>query len=129
GPRIPPMPPIVDIAGVAFAYGSRGGQGGQGPLRVLDGIDLTVERGTTLGLIGPNGGGKTTLIRLLLGLLEPTDGTIRVDGLPPFEAVKRGDTIGYLPQNPTPPDGRFPVSARQIARLGLAGKTGMLRSH
>src|SRR4051794_748690 len=124
GPRIPPMPPIVDISGVDFAYGSRG----QRPLRVLEGIDLTVERGTTLGLIGPNGGGKTTLIRLLLGLLEPTRGTIRVDGLPPAKAVRRGDVLGYLPQNPRT-TANFPLSVRQVVRLGLAGKTGMLRAY
>ena len=91
------MPPIVDISRLDFAYGARGAT------RVLDGIDLAVEPGTTLGLIGPNGGGKTTLIRLLLGLLQPTGGSIRIDGLPPAKAVRRGDVIGYLPQNPRTP--------------------------
>jgi zinc transport system ATP-binding protein len=122
------MAPIVDISRVDFAYGPRGTRGGQRPSRVLEGIDLTVDRGTTLGLIGPNGGGKTTLIRLLLGLLEPTAGTIRVDGLPPAKAVRRGDVIGYLPQNPRTTS-NFPLSVRQAVRLGLAGKTGMLRAY
>src|SRR3954465_6372383 len=122
------MAPIVDISRVDFAYGPRGGRGGQRTLRVLEGIDLTVDRGTTVGLIGPNGGGKTTLIRLLLGLLEPTRGTIAIDGLPPRKAVRRGDVIGYLPQNPTAP-GNFPLSVRQVVRLGLVGKTGMFREY
>ena len=82
-----------------------------------------MEPGSTLGLIGPNGGGKTTLVRLLLGLLEPTRGSIRVDGLPPAGAVRRGDVIGYLPQNPKPSD-RFPLSVRQVVRLGLVGQGG-----
>jgi zinc transport system ATP-binding protein len=93
---------------------------------VLQDINLIVERGTTLGLIGPNGGGKTTLIRLLLGLLKPTQGTVAVGGLAPAQSVRRGDVIGYLPQNPAAP-ANLPLTAREVVRLGLAGKTGMLR--
>jgi zinc transport system ATP-binding protein len=111
--------PIVDIAHLDFAYGQQ---------LALKHIDLRIERGSTLGVIGPNGAGKSTLIKLLLGLLEPTRGSIRVDGLVPKQAVSRGDVIGYLPQNPSSP-GNFPISVRQLVRLGLAGKTGMLRSH
>jgi zinc transport system ATP-binding protein len=110
---------IIDIAALDFAYRDA---------LVLKNVTLRVEPGTTLGLIGPNGGGKTTLIRLLLGLIEPTSGTIRVDGMPPRDAVRRGNVVGYLPQNPMLADSRFPISARQVARLGLVGKAGMLRS-
>jgi zinc transport system ATP-binding protein len=113
-------PPIIDIRGLDFAYREA---------LVLKDVSLRVEPGTTLGLIGPNGGGKTTLIRLLLGLLEPTGGEIRIAGLAPDDAVAQGDVIGYLPQNPAAPDSRFPISVRQVARLGLVGKTGMLRGY
>src|SRR3954471_337376 len=112
---------IVDIAHLDFGYPESAGL-------VLRHIDLLVERGSTLGLIGPNGGGKTTLIKLLLGLLRPTRGEIRVDGLKPTQAVARGDVIGYLPQNPRLA-ANFPISVRQTARLGLAGKTGVFRSY
>jgi zinc transport system ATP-binding protein len=112
--------PIIDISEVDFAYRDA---------LVLKNVTLRCEAGATLGLIGPNGGGKTTLIRLLLGLIEPTSGTIRVDGLSPRDAVRRGNIVGYLLQNPTLPDSRFPISARQVARLGLVGKTGMLQSY
>lgn len=95
---------------------------------VLENICLSIGRGKTLGLIGPNGGGKTTLIRLLLGLVRPSRGEIRVGGLPPTQAVRRGDVIGYLPQNPQAP-GSLPLTARQVVRLGLAGKTGLLQRH
>jgi zinc transport system ATP-binding protein len=111
------MPHLVDIADLDFAYGSQS---------VLKGVDLRIEEGTTMGLIGPNGGGKTTLIRLLLGILQPTGGSIRVAGLTPQQAIRRGDLIGYLPQSPRLPE-RFPISVRQIVRLGLAGKSGLLR--
>jgi zinc transport system ATP-binding protein len=113
------MDALVDISGLDFSYGKQ---------PVLAGIDLRVQAGTTLGLIGPNGGGKTTLIRLLLGALEPTAGSIRIAGLPPAKAIARGDVVGYLPQNP-PYTSRLPLSVRQVVRLGLAGKTGVLRSY
>ena len=113
------MTALVDLEQLDFGYARQ---------PVLAGINLRVDPGTTLGLIGPNGGGKTTLIRLLLGLLEPTAGRVRVAGLPPAKAIARGDVIGYLPQNP-PQSSRLPLSVRQVVRLGLAGKTGILRSY
>ena len=62
---------IVDIAHLDFAFANQ---------IALRDINLQIDRGSTIGLIGPNGGGKTTLIKLLLGLLQPTRGTIRIDG-------------------------------------------------
>lgn len=109
---------MIDISGVDFAYRRQ---------PVLQSIDLRIDPGSTVGVVGPNGGGKTTLIKLILGLLEPTRGMIRVDGLRPRDAVRRGDVIGYLPQQiPTPQ--RFPLNVRQLVTLGLAGKLGPLRS-
>jgi zinc transport system ATP-binding protein len=108
--------PIIEISNIDFAYGQR---------LVLKHISLSVARGTTVGVIGPNGGGKTTLIKLLLGLLKPTRGTIAVAGLPPMAAVRRGDVLGYLPQSPRTPAG-FPLNVRQFVQLGLVGKIGIL---
>ena len=113
------MEPIIDISHLDFAYGEQ---------LALKQIDLRVEARTTLGLIGPNGAGKSTLIKLLLGLLNPTRGTIRIDGLPPKAAIARGSVVGYLPQNPQLAT-NVPLSVRQAVRLGLVGKTGMLRSY
>jgi zinc transport system ATP-binding protein len=113
------MAAIVNISHLDFAYRDQ---------LVLKHVDLAIERGSTLGLIGPNGGGKTTLVQLMLGLLRPTRGAITIDGMSPRDAVRRGDVVGYLPQRPGVPD-QFPLSVRQLARLGLVGKTGMLRAY
>jgi zinc transport system ATP-binding protein len=112
------MPDIIDISHLDFAYGDQ---------LVLKHIDLQIATGSTVGLIGPNGGGKTTLVKLLIGLLKPTRGSITIDGLTPAQAVRRGDVIGYLPQNPGRLE-KFPLNVRQVVRLGLSGKTGMLRA-
>jgi zinc transport system ATP-binding protein len=113
------MPPVIEITDVDFAYANQ---------PVLCGVSLAVEAGTTVGVIGPNGGGKTTLLKLLLGLLRPDRGAVRVAGLPPRAAVRRGDVVGYLPQQ-QPQATALPLSVRQLVRSGLAGKTGLLRPH
>ncbi len=109
--------PLLTISHLDFAYRDR---------LVLKQVDLEVESGSTLGLIGPNGGGKTTLLRLLLALHEPTRGSILIDGLTPHQAIARGDVIGYLPQRPAIPQ-QFPLNVRQVVQMGLVGKTGMLK--
>lgn len=83
------MSPVIEARGLVKRYGR---------LPAVDGIDLTVEKGEVYGLLGPNGSGKTTTILLLLGLTEPTAGSIRILGLDPLRqplAVKR--RVGYLP--------------------------------
>jgi zinc transport system ATP-binding protein len=64
---------------------------------VLSNINMEVEEGWIAGIIGPNGGGKTTLLRAILGILKPSAGAVRVFGTDPRDAVKRG-LVGYLPQ-------------------------------
>ncbi len=65
----------------------------------LEGLSAALQPGRITGLVGPDGAGKTTLIRLMAGLLAPTSGTIGVDGLDPIrDAVKLREFIGYMPQ-------------------------------
>ncbi|THF56117.1 ABC transporter ATP-binding protein [Ollibium composti] len=81
--------PVIEAGGLTKRYGR---------FTAVDGIDLAVNKGEVFGLLGPNGSGKTTTILLLLGLTEPSAGTIRVLGLDPLRkplSVKR--RVGYLP--------------------------------
>lgn len=84
---------------------------------VLSDVDLTVDRGDFLVLTGPNGGGKTTLLRIILGLLRPTSGTITYYD-EAGEVIGRLPHTGYLPQK-NMVDTRFPVSVTDVIRSGL----------
>jgi len=99
------MTPIVELKDISFAYESQ---------PVLSDVNLTVYEGDFLAIIGPNGGGKSTLLKLILGLLPPQNGTVRIFGLPP----KKGRThIGYVPQN-TNVNTNFPIRVLDVVLLG-----------
>jgi len=66
-----------------------------GAVRALDNVELTLPRGRIVGLLGPNGSGKTTLIKLLCGLLQPTSGTVEIDGC--AVGVHTKSVTSYLP--------------------------------
>ncbi len=89
-------------------------------------VTLHIETGCNLGIVGPNGGGKTTLLKIVLGLLPDYEGAVDVAGLSPAEVCRRGDVVGYVPQRHDF-EPRFPVSVRQVVRMGLCGRTGLLR--
>lgn len=86
---------------------------------ILNGVDFRLEPGETMGVIGASGSGKTTLARLMVGLYQPSDGVIRLDGVDVYQwaKVNLGDYIGYLPQEPQLFSGSV---AENIARLGDA---------
>lgn len=82
---------------------------------ILSNVNLNIEKGDFVAITGPNGGGKTTLLRLILGLLTPTSGTItfgKIDGKRP--------SLGYLPQKNSV-DSQFPISVHEVVSSGLLG--------
>jgi ABC-2 type transport system ATP-binding protein len=70
---------------------------GRPKVRALNSLSLEVKRGEIFGLLGPNGSGKTTTLKLLLGLLFPTEGQVRILGRPAHD-VEKNERIGYLPE-------------------------------
>ena len=103
--------PVIELSGVSFAYDSR---------EVLSNVNLTVSAGDFLAVIGPNGGGKTTLVKIILGLLAPGSGTVRVLGADPL-AVR--PAVGYVPQHALIQPS-FPVTVRDVVLLGLRRSGG-----
>lgn len=113
---VPPNPaeplgePLIEVHEVSFGYGAE---------LVLEGINLAIYPRDYLAILGPNGGGKTTLIKLLLGLLRPNSGEI-LDRLP-----DRPGKLGYVPQFSTF-DRSFPLRVLEVVRMGRISRRGLL---
>ncbi|CAD7856936.1 MAG: Zinc ABC transporter, ATP-binding protein ZnuC [Olavius algarvensis Gamma 1 endosymbiont] len=101
--------PIIEVRDLTFSYGAA---------PVLEGVNLQVAAGEFLGIVGPNAGGKSTLLKLILGLVEPQSGRIAVLGKRPREATRR---LGYVPQYPGFPR-EFPITVEQTVLLGRIGR-------
>jgi len=94
-------------------------------LGVLEGVNLSVEEGDFLGVIGPNGGGKTTLLKTILGLVKPSKGKVSILGDSPERARR---FIGYVPQY-TQFDRHFPISVWQVVLMGRLGHKGCCKGY
>lgn len=94
---------------MCFLYGER---------EALHNVSFCIPHGAFVAVVGPNGGGKTTLVRLFLGDLEPTFGAMRVLGGAPREAARR---IGYVPQQMAF-DPAFPATVRDVVLVGAAAR-------
>ncbi len=91
-----------------------------GSTQVLKDVDLSLEKGDFLGIIGPNGGGKTTLLKVILDLLEPERGEVKVLGGSPSKNRKK---VGYVPQY-TNFDAQFPIDVWNVVLMGRLEKPG-----
>lgn len=94
--------------------------------RVLEGITLEVPAGAMVGIVGPNGGGKSTLIKALLGLVRPAGGGVEVFGRKLDRKVRR--SIGYVPQREDV-DWNFPVTVFDVVMMGRIPSLGFMRRH
>lgn len=91
-----------------------------GDKTVLKDVSVSLNEGTFLGIIGPNGGGKTTLLKVLLGLITPEKGQVRIYGKSPS---KTSDEVGYVPQYSNF-DSQFPISVWDVVLMGRVGELG-----
>ena len=107
------MPSVMRAKNLRFAYRR---------VPVLENVSFDVQSGDYVGIIGPNGGGKTTLLKLLLGLEKGT-GRVELFGTP-LEHFKDWHKIGYLAQKSPVAQSRFPISAEEVVLMGLPGRTG-----
>lgn len=105
---------IIEIKDLDFAYTRE---------TVLEGVNLHVKDQDFTAIIGPNGGGKTTLLKLILGLLTPNRGHVLINGSPPQKASA---SIGYVPQN-VHMNQSFPVSALDVVLMGTLDPTNRFR--
>lgn len=101
--------PVVCFEGVSFRYGRA---------LVVEDADFDIYKGESVCIVGPNGGGKSTLLKLMLGLLQPEKGAIRLLGSVPKRARAR---VGYVPQH-MDFDPLFPVSALDVVLMGCLNR-------
>ena len=104
--------PVIELRNVSFSYQA---------VPVLENVNLTIYDRESICIVGPNGGGKTTLLRLLLGQLRPTQGEIRIFGKAPEQARLQ---IGYMPQR-SEYDSLFPVTVMDVVLMGRLGRGGL----
>jgi len=104
----------IELDNVNFAYGDNS---------VLENISFTIKKGEYLGIIGPNGGGKTTLLKIILGLLHPTSGTVKLFGVD-HHNFKERYRIGYVPQRATYAEREFPATVFEVVRSGRIPRLG-----
>jgi zinc transport system ATP-binding protein len=91
---------------------------------IIQNVSFSIKRGDYTAIIGPNGGGKSTLLRLILGLLSPTDGIIKLFNK---EQKKFNEyhKIGYVPQRASQNDSGFPITVEEVVKLGVAYKSSI----
>ncbi|MFA5997402.1 MAG: metal ABC transporter ATP-binding protein [Candidatus Paceibacterota bacterium] len=114
---MPLAEPFIELNNVSFSYDHN---------PVLENLSFTIRKGEYLGIIGPNGGGKTTLIKVILGLLHPTEGSIMLFGKD-FHDFNDKHRIGYVPQRVTQNDREFPATVFEVVRTGRIARLGFFQ--
>ncbi|MBN1948438.1 MAG: metal ABC transporter ATP-binding protein [Candidatus Cloacimonetes bacterium] len=105
--------PVIECNGLGFSYQKQ---------PILKNIDLLVEERDFMAVLGPNGGGKSTLLKLILGLLQPVGGRLTIFGTSPLKARHR---IGYVPQYARF-DQDFPILVREVVAMSALQKNSFL---
>lgn len=109
--------PIFDVKNLSFVLKEQ---------TILSNISLEIFPSEYIAIIGPNGGGKTTLVRMLLGLEKPTSGEVRIYGKK-LSHFKDWHKIGYVPQRASLIDSSFPATVLDIVKMGRTSQRGMFK--
>jgi zinc transport system ATP-binding protein len=107
----------IEIKDVSFNYNG---------ISILNNINFSVKEGEYLGIIGPNGGGKTTLLKIILGLLKPTSGEVLIFGKNIY-SFKEHYLMGYVPQRTAQAGLHFPATVEEIVKTGRTAKVGLFK--
>lgn len=107
--------PLIEVKDVSFAYNGN---------TVLDHVSFSVEKGDYVGIVGPNGGGKTTLLKILVGLLTAQSGTVKILGMP-IGSFKNKFEIGYVPQRIAQDSVSFPATVYEVVESGRIIKNSL----
>jgi len=108
---------VIRLENISYAYGDK---------VVLKDVNLDIKRGIFMGLVGPNGGGKTTLIKIILGLLSPKQGSIYLLDQP-IETFTDWNRIGFVSQKANTFNKGFPATVFEVVSMGLTAKVGYFK--
>lgn len=107
---------IIELDKVCFSYTNN---------EVIKNVSLEIHKGDYVGIVGPNGGGKTTLLKLMLGILKPLDGKVKLFGKE-LADFKEWYKIGYVPQK-TYVEMNLPITVEEMVSMGRYGKIGLFK--
>lgn len=110
---------IIEVKDVVYKYQDN---------IVLDHVSFSIKAGNYVGIIGPNGGGKTTLLKILLGLIKPYSGTVKILGQP-VESLKERYKIGYVPQRVSQDNISFPATVYEVVQSGRTPHCGLFSTY
>lgn len=110
--------PVISVNGLTVRYGNQ---------TVLSDITLSINRGDFLGVIGPNGGGKSTLIKTILGLVSSDAGAVKLFGVP-VGNFREWHRVGYVKQRMTSQLPRFPITVGEVVAMAMPGSSHIFRN-
>jgi len=107
----------IELKNVSFRYDNE---------FILQDVSFRIASGDYAGVIGPNGGGKTTLIKIILGILKPSSGSVSIFGKP-IESFRERYQVGYVPQRAMQGNPHFPATVEEVVRTGRTAKVGLFK--
>lgn len=108
---------VVSLKNISYSYEQK---------KVLEQINFEIPKGAFMGLVGPNGGGKTTLIKLILGLMKPDSGSIQLLN-EPISKFNQWNKIGFVSQKANSFNKGFPATVYEVVSMGLTAKVGYFK--